>query len=80
PELDAIFQQAHRQRTQGEPLERLIDLLPQRGYGRNEVTRKDKYVEFYQGRAYDGKTLDVMTMAFQALFGSSITEVRPRRF
>ncbi len=39
PELDAIFQQAHRQRTQGEPLERLMDLLPQIRYGRDEVTR-----------------------------------------
>ncbi|MBF0632677.1 MAG: hypothetical protein HQL89_17075 [Magnetococcales bacterium] len=70
PELDAFFQQIHRQRTQGEPLERLMDIHPRLRYKRDEVTRKDKYVEPYQGKEYDGQAREVMTMAFQALLGS----------
>ncbi|MBF0423986.1 MAG: hypothetical protein HQL73_13455, partial [Magnetococcales bacterium] len=70
PELDAFFQQVHHQRTRGEPLERLKDLYTRSNYKRGEVTRKDKYVDFYQGREYNGQALEVMTMAFQALLGS----------
>ncbi|MBF0415802.1 MAG: hypothetical protein HQL79_08555 [Magnetococcales bacterium] len=69
PELDAFFQQVHHQRTQGEPLERLMDLYPRSNYKRDEWTRKDKYFDFYQGKEYNGKAMEVMTMTYQALLG-----------
>jgi hypothetical protein len=31
------------------------------------VTRKDKYVDYYFGREYDGAALKVLTMTYQGL-------------
>ncbi len=79
PELDDYFQALHARRTAGDSLERLGNLYPKHGYGRSEVTRKDKYRNAYQGRIYSGQSylgkegaLEVMTMAFQdALSGNA---------
>ncbi|MBF0165847.1 MAG: hypothetical protein HQM01_15300 [Magnetococcales bacterium] len=69
PKLDQFFQEEHKDRTYGDPLEKLADLDPLRGYGRNEKTRKDKYVDAYQGKEYSGKPLEVMSMVYEALLG-----------
>lgn len=71
PELDKFFQQIHKRRTQGEPLERLKDLLPDDGYGERELTRKDGYFHPYQGREYASNVAsEVMTMAMQAMLAA----------
>ena len=73
PELDALFQDLHRQRTQGEMLESLRALTGIK-YSPSEVTRKDKYVNPYQGKEYPGRgALEVMTMAFEAILGGGTT-------
>jgi hypothetical protein len=65
PELDSLFQEAHRKRTAGEPLQWLGG-----NYGRDEQTRRDKYVTPYQGKEYGARgALEVMTMAMQAVLG-----------
>jgi hypothetical protein len=65
PELDALFQEAHRKRTAGEPLQWLGG-----SYARDEQTRRDKYVTPYQGKEYGARgALEVMTMAMQAVLG-----------
>lgn len=78
PELDGYFQDMHGRRTGGDPLKRLRDLFPGHGYGREEVTREDKYIHPYQGRIYSGRghpylgkygALEVMTMAFEDALG-----------
>jgi hypothetical protein len=73
PELDDYFQELHRRRTAGQPLEEMADLLPHDGYPRGEVTRKDNYARAYQGREYEWskgrEALEVMPMAFQAVLG-----------
>lgn len=71
PELDRFFQQIHRRRTQGEPLERLKDLLPDDRYDERELTRPDGYFHPYQGREYTGNVAsEVMTMAMQAILAA----------
>lgn len=82
PALDDFFQTLHERRTDGDYLERLRDLYPRHGYGRNEVTRKDEYRNAYQGKIYSGQTylgkhgaLEVMTMAFQDVLGGSAQDL-----
>lgn len=67
PKLDAIFQEHHRARTNGDPLQRLLDVVGG-SYKPDELTRKDKYVNPYMGKEYaKGGALEMMTMAFQAV-------------
>lgn len=82
PQLDDIFQTLHERRTRGDRLEYLRSLFPGYGYGRAEVTRKDKYISAYQGRTYSrsnylGKhgALEVMTVAFQNVLGGKEAEM-----
>lgn len=73
PELDALFQAVHRQRTAGEPLESLRAITGG-GYKADEVTRKDKYVNPYQGKEYGSRgALEVLTMSFEAVLGGGTT-------
>lgn len=69
PELDDLFQQLHRRRTDGTKLKRLRDLTGSRSYKTSEVTREDHYYSPYQGKEYgSGRgALEMMTMAFEAL-------------
>lgn len=73
PALDALFQELHRERTAGEPLELLSSVTGYR-YKSDEVTRKDKYVNPYQGKEYGARgALEVMTMALEAVLGGGKT-------
>ncbi|MGI9212615.1 MAG: hypothetical protein ACR2HF_09090 [Methylococcaceae bacterium] len=48
----------------------MIGIKEIRSHGRDELTRKDKYVNPYQGREYgEGHALEVMTMAFEYVLG-----------
>lgn len=74
PELDALFNRIHQQRTQGDKLEKLRDLTGL-NYGFNEVTRKDGYYNVYMGKEYaslaDGhKAAEIMPMAFEPVLGT----------
>lgn len=73
PELDDIFQQLHRRRTAGEPLQRLSILTGDRRYDKNhEVARPDDYLTPYFGREYtDGGALELFSMTFERLLGDS---------
>lgn len=68
PTLDSLFAELHRRRTAGDPLESLRDITG-RHYRANEVARKDKYVTPYQGKEYDGRPLEVMTVALETILG-----------
>jgi len=77
PALDDFFQELHQRRTAGDPLKSLDSLHPGVGYAISEVTREDHYVIPYQGKVYSGSrylgrdgALEVMTIAFEYLFGS----------
>ena len=76
PDLDAPFAAVHRRRTAGEPVVSIIERDPN---GRKELGRRDKYVDWYQGREYgsrparrndppvSGAPREVVTMACQML-------------
>jgi HK97 family phage portal protein len=70
PEFDAVFQQIHKNRTKGEPLQRLSVLTGHNGYKSHEVARPDKYPRAYYGREYgeDG-ALEIVTMIGEAVLG-----------
>jgi len=74
--IDQLFQDLHKQRTAGEPLEKL-NVITAIKYKDNELARKDKYINPYQGKEYshvpNAPALEVMTMAFQHVLGLSNT-------
>ncbi|KQB12034.1 phage Mu protein F like protein [Rhodobacter capsulatus] len=74
PDLDALFQDLHRQRTKGEPLIQIR---------KGEWARKDHYYTAYQGREYafakPKPALEMLTMALQPVLGSDIKSVRMLR-
>jgi len=69
PALDKLFQDEHQRRTVNEALEWLGD-----GYKKDELTRKDGYINAYQGKEYtEGGALEVITMAMQTVLGDDYT-------
>lgn len=69
PQLDNFFQDMHKRRTAGDTL-RSLARLTGHGYGANELTREDNYVDPYWGKEYPARgALEVMAMAFQSLLG-----------
>lgn len=83
--LDDVFQSLHQRRTAGDALEKLKDLIPDKSYGKDEVTRKDNYISPYFGKVYnrDGGAylglhgaLEVMPMAFQHVLSGRPLDMR----
>ena len=73
-DLDRKFNLLHEARTKSDKLEKLADLRPGWGYGKDEVTRKDGYYNPYQGREYQHKekgyqAMEMLTMAFEPIIG-----------
>ena len=79
PGLDRLFQRLHLGRVSKDPIEQLKTITGNTGYKDDEVTRKDHYVNPYQGKEYavkDGKALpggalEVITMAMEAVVGGN---------
>jgi len=63
-----------KRRTAGEPLEKLSDVTGIKGYGSTEVTKKDKFINAYQGRVYPFRAAngnvasEVTSMGVQMLY------------
>ena len=62
PGLDDLFVGLHRARTDGDPVLQLKD------YEEGVVGRKDKYIDAYFGREYDGRPMEVIASAYEYLF------------
>ena len=77
PDIDALFQALHKDRTAGQSLKRLSDLEPKLGYLPGELAREDHYSNPYQGREYShapaAPALEVMTMGFETVIGARST-------
>jgi hypothetical protein len=69
PQLQGKFAELHLRRTQGDALESLKTLQPDRNYRANEMVRKDKYINPYWGKEYSGDPREVMTMAMETVLG-----------
>ena len=77
PQIDALFQEYHAERTAGEALVKLKQLRPTTNYCADEVTKPDKFIEPYMGKVYQKSTsgyggpLEMMSMAMEYLMGNS---------
>jgi SPP1 gp7 family putative phage head morphogenesis protein len=79
PRLDRLFQRLHVGRVSKDPIEQLKVITGNDGYKDEEVTRKDHYVNPYQGKEYavkddkalPGGALEVITMAMEAVVGGN---------
>lgn len=71
PDLDALFQDLHRKRTEGEPLVQIR---------KGEWARKDHYYNAYQGREYafakPNPALEMLTMALQPVLGADLKAIK----
>lgn len=47
----------YKKRTKGESLSRLMD-----GFGVDEFTRKDKFIDPYMGKDYEGRASEILSM------------------
>ena len=63
PEIVTIERQFYERRTQNEPL---ASLGP--GYGKDEKTRFDQFVEPYMGKDYGGGAYELLSMGMESLF------------
>jgi hypothetical protein len=58
----------HEERTEGEPLVKLKDLLPHSGYKRDEKTKEDRFSDPYVGKVYGYDAWEILTMGLQLVF------------
>ena len=62
--------QFYNRRTKNEPLTKLIDIFPDSSYDDWEVTRKDKFVNPYMGKDYNGDAYELLTMGLELLYSN----------
>lgn len=63
PGIRELEKQFYERRTAGETLEWLGS-----GYGRDERTRRDKFVSAYMGKDYGGRAYELLSMGIEATF------------
>jgi SPP1 gp7 family putative phage head morphogenesis protein len=63
PGLKEIEKEFYDRRTEGEKLQWLGY-----GYARNEVTRKDDFVDAYMGKSYEGRAYELVSMGFELAY------------
>lgn len=66
PRLKMLENEFYTRRTAGEALTHMGP-----GYGRNEVSRRDKFLDAYIGKDYGGRYFEVATMGVEATVGPS---------
>jgi hypothetical protein len=71
PDLQKLFTDLHRKRTQGDPVIKLRSLRPDHGYKSDELTREDQYIDPYWGKEYSGEPREVLTMAMQTVIAGN---------
>lgn len=63
PKIRELEKEFYERRTKGERLEWMGS-----GYGKDEVTRKDKFLNKYMGKDYGGTAYELVSMGFQMAF------------
>jgi hypothetical protein len=74
PQLQEMFKELHNKRTAGMALESLKTLKPLSKYEKDELTRRDHYIDVYWGKDYNGEPKEVMTMALQTVLSGYETK------
>jgi hypothetical protein len=54
-----------------EPNQKLSLLNPNKGYGRSEIARPDKFSEAYMGKWYSGTNYELLTMGLEAIWNGA---------
>ncbi|MBR6088342.1 MAG: hypothetical protein IKP86_00315 [Anaerolineaceae bacterium] len=60
----------YEKRTMLNQLERLCDIDPESKYRHNEMTKKDKFIDPYIGKDYQGKAYELASVGFEYAFTS----------
>lgn len=68
-EAEKVF---YEKRTQGDKLQRLRDVSRNKGYGADEFTRVDDFIEPYMGKDYGGRAYELLTMGMDTLYTDPI--------
>lgn len=71
PGVKEMEKSFYDRRTGGEKLYTLRSLTGVRGYGADEVARKDKFLDPYMGRDYGGRAYEILSMGVESLAGGS---------
>lgn len=60
----------YKRRTENEKLTKLSDIYPDLAYKDFEVTKKDKFIDAYMGKDYNGKAYELLTMGLETLYSN----------
>ena len=63
PNIHKAVMTFYKKRTKGEGLVRLLD-----GYGKDELTRRDKFIDVYMGKDYKGKASEILSMGLEEFY------------
>lgn len=67
PKIHKVLKEFFEKRTKGESLVKLQDILP--GYGPDEVTKVDRFIDAYMGKVYEGKgSSELLSMGLQTFY------------
>lgn len=58
----------YKRRTKGEKLQKMRDLCPSQGYEKDELARKDKFLDPYMGKTYRGQAYELVSMGFESAY------------
>lgn len=58
----------YKRRTENEKLTKLSDIYPNLAYKDFEVTKKDKFIDAYMGKDYNGRAYELLTMGLETLY------------
>lgn len=68
PNLAEAEKRFYERRTDGEELVKLNDVIANGGYGEDEVTKVDNFLNAYTGKYYNGEFFEVVSMGFEDFF------------
>jgi hypothetical protein len=74
PEVKSACGEFLDRRTRNDAMTSLSDICPGMGYGRDEVTRVDRFMSPYIGKHYSDRSTEVLSMGMGYLTGSQDTE------
>ena len=63
PKVHESIMAFYKERTKGEGLVHLLD-----GYGAGELTRKDKFIDAYMGKDYEGTASEILSMGLENFY------------
>ena len=70
PEINELSQAFLNNRTEGDPLIALSEIVPYGNYGPDEITRPDNFMSPYIGRHYDHSSSEVLSMGMGYMMSS----------